>query len=581
MIVYRPGPYHLYFIWSFHGSTIPRGMVYASCSTCLMFLVRFLRMSFLEEWALPSPILQNVAEFPSWDIVGVVLGLLLTFRTRVCYSRFWEGCTLVQQMRAEWYDAISTLIAFSHSAVLAKPTDQAVLDQVEEFQYTLSRLMSLMHGAALRQIGGDKQEFDVLDVMGLDSDTLEYLRHCETTDANRVEVLLHWIQELVTDNHRIGVLAVPPPILSRVYQTLSRGMVNLHNARKLADIPFPFPLAQIIGVLLLAHSVMHPIYVGALDLNYAWAAVYTFFPISMMWSITLVATQLEQPFGEDPNDLPLSLLQFDMNQSLLMLLDDRVQRIPCLKASAVRSVHELGACFGDKKSRTDFLSHNITKKRTSSRGPSRMAVFRNSQSDGSLSLGQTVESTPLGGPIGLAEHGGQDGQGGLAVSSMSKVGSRPVSRSSKQEPSAEPPVSLDSVDVSLGQAGPSLCRTVTFDEADGNGVEDDEDDGRQRALRHSSLLRGRSSDTPAMLRLPPGSQVDPKHLVAREPPRTAGSVSERRPPNPQRVAATGTPADRGLSRESHGYLDIKVVADMSRLPVAGGDADHVVHETTW
>ena len=44
-----------------------------------------------------------------------------------------------------------------------------------------------------------------------------------------------------------GVLAIPPPILSRVYQTLSRGFVNLLNAKKIADTRFPFPYAQTIA----------------------------------------------------------------------------------------------------------------------------------------------------------------------------------------------------------------------------------------------------------------------------------------------------------------------------------------------
>ena len=69
-----------------------------------------------------------------------------------------------------------------------------------------------------------------------------------------------------------GVLPVPPPVVSRVFQVLStcgdsrasasgaaltslagqcvlqqelsRGIVNLQNARKIADFPFPFPYHQ-------------------------------------------------------------------------------------------------------------------------------------------------------------------------------------------------------------------------------------------------------------------------------------------------------------------------------------------------
>merc|ERR1719261_1100858 len=148
-------------------------------------------------------------------------------------------------------------MAFSKVAV--QKEEVKMRDGVQDFQSILVRLMSLMHGAAMRQIGGNVEEFEVIDVFGLDDESLKYLGLCEARQVNQVELLLHWIQVLITDAITPGVMCIAPPILTRAYQTLSRGMVNLHNARKLADVPYPFPLSQIHVVLIWIHMLVTPI----------------------------------------------------------------------------------------------------------------------------------------------------------------------------------------------------------------------------------------------------------------------------------------------------------------------------------
>lgn len=51
-------------------------------------------------------------------------------------------------------------------------------------------------------------------------------------------------------------IKIAPPILTRVYNQLGNGIVNLSNARKIADFPIPFPLSQMITVMLLFHWVV-------------------------------------------------------------------------------------------------------------------------------------------------------------------------------------------------------------------------------------------------------------------------------------------------------------------------------------
>ncbi|CAJ1372580.1 unnamed protein product [Effrenium voratum] len=152
-------------------------------------------------------------------------------RSRAAMERFWEGTGLLHQMRGEWFDAVSCCVTFSRGSRGPRYEDTM------RFRHCIVRLMSLCHGSALEEIGGEEADFcETIDRMGLDSGTLGHLKDCQQVyKFNRVEVLLHMIQSLITQNLENGVLKVQPPILSRVYQTLSRGFVNLLNAKKIAD----------------------------------------------------------------------------------------------------------------------------------------------------------------------------------------------------------------------------------------------------------------------------------------------------------------------------------------------------------
>ena len=54
-----------------------------------------------------------------------------------------------------------------------------------------------------------------------------------------------------------------------------------------------------------------------------WAGVLSFLVIMAFWSINFIAIELEMPFGDDLNDLPLLDLQRDYNLSIISLMDKR------------------------------------------------------------------------------------------------------------------------------------------------------------------------------------------------------------------------------------------------------------------
>jgi len=121
---------------------------------------------------------------------------------------------------------------------------------------------------------------------------------------------------------------VAPPILSRVYNQLGNGIVNLNNARKITDFPIPFPFAQMVTMMLLVHFIVTAVMCAVSVSNLFWAGFLAFFVVFSFWSVNYIAVELEMPFGDDANDLPLQDMQEDFIKSLKTLMHPTAQATP-------------------------------------------------------------------------------------------------------------------------------------------------------------------------------------------------------------------------------------------------------------
>jgi hypothetical protein len=170
----------------------------------LLFQVRGSVIPFSCFVALPCALLSAAAKAASiylelddgWDQLGLhrgtdsvsqaafgglsfLIGFLVVFRAQTAYSRFWEGLSALQDMQGEWFDAASSLVAFSKCS-------RASYADIVVFRHTLVRLMSLLHSSVLMELcfGADREdqtristssrafELELIDAEGLCDDTL-------------------------------------------------------------------------------------------------------------------------------------------------------------------------------------------------------------------------------------------------------------------------------------------------------------------------------------------------------------------------------------------------------------------------
>mmetsp|Transcript_112803 Transcript_112803/g.240766 ORF Transcript_112803/g.240766 Transcript_112803/m.240766 type:complete len:466 (+) Transcript_112803:88-1485(+) len=301
-------------IFRVKGSVAYRASLFAIPSAVIGVLILFLDND-LGYNSLVDNFGREMKASQTWSAATVAAVGLLSFRTKQSLSRFWEGTTLLHQMRGEWFDTVSNCVTFSICAKHDKP------EEVKVFRHTLVRLMSLAHGSALEEISDYQVKVPTIDVFGLDHATLAHVQDCHARyHFNKVEIMLHLIQSLITKAQQDQVLTIPAPILSRVYQTISRGFVNLLNAKKITDTRFPFPYAQLISVLLLILVFLTPVLFSVVIAHKVLIFIITFIPVFGMFSLNFIAMELENPFGIDDNDLPLSHFQAEMNSCLMMLL---------------------------------------------------------------------------------------------------------------------------------------------------------------------------------------------------------------------------------------------------------------------
>lgn len=328
MIDYDGRPFQLGMVCRLRGSVFPKATVFAFPTATVAVLLQLAS----QRYGVNVEMLNNTAAYSSFSFV---VGFLLVFRTSQAYTRFWEGTTLMQLLRGQWVGAFSSLLAFS---AVSKVDENSV----DEFRHTLIRLFSLLHPSALEYVctmSVEEEQFSIIGVRGIDTASIEFIH---TTDGDtKIYVIIQWIQQLILSNLDTGVLPVAPPIVSRVFQDLSTGIVTLNNARKISDTPFPFPYAQMVSVVLMMHLIVTPVAVAGWTTRPIWAFIFTYVSVFTFWCINFIAAEIEQPFGGDVNDIDVADLQHTYNKSLVAMLAPQVGTLPVLKNEAVRDREHL------------------------------------------------------------------------------------------------------------------------------------------------------------------------------------------------------------------------------------------------
>eukprot|EP00930_Biecheleria_cincta_P014378 TRINITY_DN12390_c0_g1_i1.p1 TRINITY_DN12390_c0_g1~~TRINITY_DN12390_c0_g1_i1.p1 ORF type:complete len:416 (-),score=56.89 TRINITY_DN12390_c0_g1_i1:120-1367(-) len=304
-------------------------------------------------------VIQYLPDFPSYAVVlqGSIVTFAVVFRTNLAWGRYWEAATQLHIMYSKWLDAFIQFDAFACATIQQHLTDSAAdaMEKVRMLQKEravtqrdfvllsavscdrfhksdlarMSRRVQMKvpwsHQVCFRE---DLEKYDLVGARALPAfhvdnsegaaNTQDYsdpwnsvyvipnqptqaqLKFLEGAD-DRPAVVLSWL--FIGLARVCSVIAVPPPIQSRMYQELSNGMIGFNNVRKIADVPFPLPYAQLVVILLWVWILLIPIYVTLNVSSHVVGPIVGLFMFVGIWCANLLAMELENPLSGDANDV--------------------------------------------------------------------------------------------------------------------------------------------------------------------------------------------------------------------------------------------------------------------------------------
>lgn len=230
-------------------------------------------------------------------LVGVALGLLLVFRTNSSYDRFWEG-------RRQWGSIVNESRNLARaSRVYFGESDPTRFAEIVRWTiaFSYSCMYSLRHQTGLGSIAQQLPQEEVEAVLAS--------RHVPLAIAGRITSRLVEARDqgLVSDY-----------VMIDLDQNVQLLIDYLGACERIHKTPMPFAYAVHLRRSLILYCVTLPF---ALVQDYGWWAIvavvmitYTFFGIEE------IGVEIEDPFGSDPNDLPLERICETIENNLLGLI---------------------------------------------------------------------------------------------------------------------------------------------------------------------------------------------------------------------------------------------------------------------
>jgi len=265
------------------------------------------------------------------------LGFAMVFRCNLAYYRWWEGRRWCEQMSSKWFDSLQQAISFDAFSEVSEI-------QHWEFRVQITGLYSLLHSQAMTELT-HRDDIPWLTHHLENGKWLEAFYRRDLKDG--VSQVILWIYLMLGE--RFQGHFVRAPIISRMYQELSSGLLGFHNAVMVQTTPFPFPFAQVISLTIFVLMVTFPLVAAryiedlVLAMLFTWGSTFGYFLLSE------VACEMEQPFGRDGSDLPLVGYQVDFDRSVSMLVGS-VSYIPpaANHAFGLRIQKAIDSCNEDK-----------------------------------------------------------------------------------------------------------------------------------------------------------------------------------------------------------------------------------------
>lgn len=258
------------------------------CIAFYTFLISYLERTYLhlEE----KGIVENIPLMH--NLLGFAISMLLVFRTNTAYDRWWEG-------RKNW----GSLVNNSRNLAIKMHT-MLPPDDVHSRSF-FARLIP--------QFASELQAHLQKETTRLQLDVQPHpeIPNFDTTKhvpAQVMSLMMAKVNQLYKSGHLTGDQLIV------INQELQSFMDICGACERIKNTPIPFSYSSFIKKFIFFYVVTLP-FGFAFKLGYLNIAVVVFV-FYVMASLELIAEEIEDPFGDDPNDLPLKKMAENIRKNV-------------------------------------------------------------------------------------------------------------------------------------------------------------------------------------------------------------------------------------------------------------------------
>jgi putative membrane protein len=229
------------------------------------------------------------------SILGFVLSMLLVFRTNTAYDRWWEG-------RKIWGSMVnnSRNLSLKLSAFLVHEKDK------QEFkQLIINYIYSAKNHLRGRYI---QEEFTPTTTINLSR--FAEANHKPNLIAKEIYVKI---------NHLYQNKDLTPEHLWVLNDELKSFTDNIGACERIKNTPIPYSYNIFLKKMIFLYIMSLPIFFGS-EFGYTTVPI-TIIVLYVFASIELIAEEIEDPFGDDANDLPLDDICANIKKNLNEILN--------------------------------------------------------------------------------------------------------------------------------------------------------------------------------------------------------------------------------------------------------------------